>query len=95
MWNTARSVGIVLAILTCGTGVAAEGVAIYSSDNAPAAPSVDSLPLVEKVSQYGITWTFDAPARVGRFVNGDYYVVGPVTVKEIDPKPRVGAEVTD
>ncbi len=95
MWNTARSVGIVLAILMCGTGVAAEGVAIYSSDNAPAAPSVDSLPLVEKVSQYGITWTFDAPARVGRFVNGDYYVVGPVTVKEIDPKPRVGAEVTD
>jgi len=95
MLNTARNVGIVLAILMGGTSLAAEGVVIYGSDNAPAAPTVDSLPLLEKVSQYGITWTFDQPVRVGRFVNGDYYVVGPVTVKEIDPKPRIGAEVTD
>ena len=37
------------------------------------------------VSQYGITWTFDQPYPVGQFVNGDYFVVGPVTITEIDP----------
>ncbi len=45
------------------------------------------------VSQYGITWTFQEAHPVGRFVNGDYYVVGPATVISIDPKPLVGAEV--
>jgi len=49
----------------------------------------------KSISQYGITWTFDKEVPVGRFVTGDYYVVGPVTVTAIDPKPRVGAEVKD
>ncbi len=40
-----------------------------------------------------MTWTFDKPARVGQFVNGDFYVVGPVTVAAIDPKPLYGAEI--
>ncbi|MFW6153810.1 MAG: hypothetical protein ACOC95_01180 [Planctomycetota bacterium] len=44
-------------------------------------------PLQTSVSQYGITWTFDRPAPVGRFVTGDYYVVGPVTVAAVDPAP--------
>jgi len=39
------------------------------------------------ISKDGITWTFSAPAPVGQFVNGDYYVVGPVTVTKIDPAP--------
>jgi len=68
-------------------------VTIYTKDNAPKAPKVEELPLKESVSQYGITWTFDKPARVGQFVTGDYYVVGPVTVKAIDPAPLWGANV--
>ena len=28
----------------------------------------------DHVSQYGITWTFDKPYRVGQFVNGDWWV---------------------
>jgi hypothetical protein len=40
-----------------------------------------------------MTWTFDKPARVGQFVNGDFYVVGPVTITEITPKPLYGAEI--
>ena len=59
----------------------------------PATPALDDLELRENVQQYGITWTFAEPARVGQFVNGDYYVVGAVTVKAIDPSPRLGAEV--
>ena len=53
---------------------------IYSKDNAPATPRLEDLPLRESVSQYGITWTFARPARVGQFINGDWYVVGPATV---------------
>ena len=39
----------------------------------------------QSVSQYGITWTFDKPCTVGKFVNGDYWVLGPVTIKEVTP----------
>jgi hypothetical protein len=70
-------------------------VVMYTKDKAPAAPKLEDLPLQEKVTQYGITWTFDKPARVGQFVNGDFYVVGPVTVVKIDPKPLYGAEIPD
>ncbi|MGD1001885.1 MAG: hypothetical protein ABSA67_14415 [Candidatus Brocadiia bacterium] len=68
-------------------------VVIYTRDNAPAAPKLDELPLKDSVSQYGMTWTFDKPARVGQFVNGDFYVVGPVTITAITPKPLYGAEI--
>ncbi len=66
---------------------------IYGKDNAPAAPKLGEMPLKSSVSQYGMTWTFDKPAHVGQFVNGDYYVVGPVTIIEITPKPLYGAEI--
>lgn len=66
---------------------------IYSKNRAPRTPNLEELPLKESVSQYGITWQFNAPARVGQFVNGDWYVVGPVTVTMIDPKPLYGAEI--
>ncbi len=31
--------------------------------------SLNDLPLKSSIMQYGITWTFRKPARVGRFVN--------------------------
>jgi len=68
---------------------------VYTKDNAPATPKVEDLALKESVSQYGITWTFAKPARVGQFITGDYYVVGPVTIKMIDPKPLWGDEVKE
>jgi hypothetical protein len=37
------------------------------------------------VSEHGITWTFSEEHTVGRFVNGEWWVVGPVTIVEIDP----------
>ena len=39
------------------------------------------------VTQYGITWTFDKECPVGRFVNGDWWVIGPVTVVSVSPRP--------
>lgn len=51
------------------------------------------LPIVERVSaassvtHYGITWTFSADRTTGTFVNGEPWVVGPVTITAINPNP--------
>jgi hypothetical protein len=37
------------------------------------------------VSQFGITWTFSADHQVGQYANGDFWVVGPVTITGISP----------
>jgi len=37
------------------------------------------------IAQYGITWTFAADMTTGQFANGDYWVVGPVTITNITP----------
>jgi hypothetical protein len=84
-----------LAMFLAMPAFAADGPAatVYTKDNAPKTPKLEDLPLKDSVSQYGITWTFDAPARVGQFINGDWYVVGPATVKMIDPAPQWGQDV--
>ena len=38
-----------------------------------------------QISQFGITWMFDKDYSVGQFANGDYWVVGPVTIIQIKP----------
>jgi hypothetical protein len=43
------------------------------------------------ISKDGITWTFSQAVPVGQFVNGDYYVVGPVTITAIDPAPTTAS----
>ncbi len=48
--------------------------------------------LAGQVSQHGITWTFADEHEVGQFVNGDWWVVGPVTVVEVDPAPGPAPE---
>jgi hypothetical protein len=68
---------------------------VYTKDSAPPAPMVDDLPQKDSLTQYGITWTFDKKVPVGQFIGGDYYVVGPVTVTAISPKPLFGEEVKD
>jgi len=50
-------------------------------------PSLNDLPLQSEISQGGITWNFEEPVPVGRFVNGDYYVVGSATITNISPRP--------
>ncbi|MGB2824330.1 MAG: hypothetical protein WBF17_25370, partial [Phycisphaerae bacterium] len=68
---------------------------VYTKDAPPATPTLEDLPLKDSVSQHGITWTFDRPARVGRFVNGDWYVVGEATVKAIAPAPLYGRDIPE
>lgn len=44
----------------------------------------------QEVSQYGITWKFDKPHQVGKFISGDWWVVGPVTIVSVTPSPCKG-----
>ena len=37
------------------------------------------------VSQWGVTWHFEAEHEIGTFANGDYWVVGPVTITRVTP----------
>lgn len=46
------------------------------------------------VSQFGITWTFSADRPVGQFANGDWWVVGPVTVVHISPNDPTPTDST-
>ena len=72
----------------------AQTVPVYTSVAPPPTPALTDLPLLSSVTKDGITWTFQAPARVGSFVNGDYYVVGPVTVVAISPPATNGRNGT-
>jgi hypothetical protein len=44
---------------------------------------------MDSITIDGITWRFSQPMPVGRFINGDYYVVGAVTIVNINPLPTV------
>jgi len=65
-------------------------VPVFTRDSAPATPALTDLPLQSSITHDGVTWTFSQPVRVGRFINGDWYVVGPVTVTAITPTPANG-----
>ncbi len=61
-----------------------------STDRSRAAPPIQKpmAPLpgyFEQLERNGITWTFAQPARCGRYVNGDWWVVGPVELVAIAP----------
>lgn len=48
---------------------------------APAAPT--------SLERFGITWTFAGAVTCGRFVNGDWWVLGPVDLVDLGPGCRV------
>lgn len=43
-----------------------------------------------EVAQYGITWRFSTARPVGRYVTGDWWVVGPVTLTQVTPATAPG-----
>jgi len=43
----------------------------------------------DHVTQYEITWTFDKAYTVGQFANGDWWVLGPVTITGMSPDYRL------
>jgi len=44
-----------------------------------------AIPKTNNISQFNITWYFDKEYEYGQFANGDYWVVGPVTIVKIEP----------
>lgn len=63
----------------------------------PAPPEGDSCPngSASSITQYGITWTFNKSYPCGHFVNGDYWVKGPIVIQTISPLPANGANGFD
>jgi len=65
------------------------------TESAEAAVTITAAPppsgMASSISKDGITWTFSQAVPVGQFVNGDYYVVGPVTITAIDPAPTTSS----
>jgi hypothetical protein len=74
---------------TKGTDGHAAGDARQASDAAQGQDAGQgALTNARSITKDGVTWTFSTTVPVGQFVNGDYYVVGPVTVTEISPMPQ-------
>lgn len=38
----------------------------------------------DRISQYGVTWTFDQEYEYGTYVTGDFWVKGPITITNIE-----------
>jgi hypothetical protein len=74
-----------LLVAACTVGLTANNHP--SGAGAPPSPAKTA----SSITKDGITWSFSQPVPVGQFVNGDYYVVGPVTIISIDPPPTRSA----
>lgn len=66
-------------------GVLAATNAQNAGPGSPIPTSSAETSTTSQLTQYGITWTFASPVQYGQFVNGDYWVVGPVTVASVSP----------
>ena len=58
---------------------------VYSSLPDCSEQSSDKFKKCFRLSSHGITWFFDKEYKHGKFVNGDYWVVGPVKIIHINP----------
>jgi len=69
------------------TPVAATGVKTGQATISPSGVIVTNV--TNKITQFGITWTFSQNLvygqTYGQFINGDYWVLGPVTITSVSP----------
>jgi hypothetical protein len=77
----AALLAVPLAVLACQGG---------GGEPPPPDPAPGETQVRRSITHHGVTWTFSEPAEVGRFVTGDWYVVGPARVAAIDPRPVSG-----
>jgi hypothetical protein len=66
-------------------GLNAAGFAMTPGLRAHIAPLPATTSWVSSIAQFGITYQFAQPVRAGQFVNGDWFVVGPVTLTGMLP----------
>ena len=65
-------------VCECDEGYIADGLMCVSED--------EELPKSNQIVQHGVVWTFTEEVPFGRYANGDFWVVGPVTVTRITPE---------
>ena len=80
-----RARRIALSFLWIGASFLAVAGLAAAAESAAAAPEP-----VQSITQHGVTWHFAAPAPAGRYATGDWWVVGPVTVRRVAPEPAPG-----
>jgi hypothetical protein len=56
-----------------------------NNDTETGETATDDIPTTKVIEQWGITWTFETEVPYGRFANGDYWVLAPVTIVSITP----------
>jgi hypothetical protein len=64
------------------------------AQDSPSGLRIISSSTTTSLTQYGITWTFSDQVEYGQYVNGDYWVVGPVEVIGISPQTYRSGGVT-
>jgi len=78
-------------LVSTAAGVKTISVTVGNGANKVSVPNAGDVEfktdMAQSISQWGITWHFDKVRRVGQFVNGDWWVVGPLTVVKVDPAP--------
>ncbi|HMD09490.1 MAG TPA: Ig-like domain-containing protein [Candidatus Acidoferrum sp.] len=78
--NSAGSYSVTATSVADTTKYATAPVTVTTTPPPPPPPGTAS-----SITKDGITWTFSQAVPVGQFVNGDYFVVGPVTITAINP----------
>lgn len=67
-------------------GLNAMGLATSIGLRARVSPLPTPTQAVTSITQFGITFQFAQPVQAGQFVNGDWFVIGPVTVVDMLPQ---------
>lgn len=67
------------------TVATSNGVLVETSGGGGGGGGGGSGSLLSSISQWGVTWQFAQPVQAGQFCNGDWWVVGPVSITSISP----------
>lgn len=73
--------------VTCKNAMAATFLILFGAYSTALVASND-LERVSEVSKDGITWSFESERPAGQYANGDWWVIGPVTITEITPESK-------
>lgn len=76
-----------LALSATARAAAVDAVADRDEKVALAAAAADvAAGYLDRLERHGVTWSLRHPTRAGRYINGDWWVVGPVDVVAITPR---------
>jgi hypothetical protein len=71
---------LVISVVGCGGGKEPS-----TTPDRPDGPDDPGNGFTNSITRHGITWQFDGMVQYGQFINGDYWVIGPVKIIKIDP----------